>query len=217
MTHEFKTPISTIAVSTEVLKEPNIVNQPERLLNYASIIEKENVRLKNQVERVLQMARLDKEDVDLKKEKACVHDLLEEAIGNSHVMLVEKQGVITTSWQALKSEIMADRLHLTNVFTNMIDNAIKYCSVSPAISIQTENHSNGIIIEIRDNGIGISAENQRRIFQKFFRVSTGNVHDVKGFGLGLSYVKRMVESHGGNVQVRSTPGNGSAFSIFFPI
>lgn len=217
MTHEFKTPISTIAVSTEVLKDPNIVHQPERLMNYATIIEKENLRLKNQVERVLQMARLDKEDVGLKKEGTSVHLLLDEAIRNSAVSLREKQGEIITSWKAIKQEIQADKLHLTNVFANLIDNAIKYCGGKPEIIIQTINQSNGIMIEVQDNGIGISAENQRRVFQKFYRVSTGNVHDVKGFGLGLSYVKIMVEAHGGSIHLKSELGKGSTFSIFFPV
>lgn len=217
MTHEFKTPISTIAVSTEVLKDPGIIKQPERLFNYATIIEKENTRLKNQVERVLQMARLDKEDIGLKKEGTCIHHLLEEAIRNSTLALRESQGEITTLLKAARSDIQADKLHITNVFANLIDNAIKYCSGRPEISIQTINRNDGIVIDIRDNGIGISAENQRRVFQKFFRVSTGNVHDVKGFGLGLSYVKTMVEAHGGSINLKSEPGRGSTFSIYFPI
>lgn len=217
MTHEFKTPISTIAVSTEVLKDPNIVNQPERLFSYASIIEKENTRLKNQVERVLQMARLDKEDIGLKKESTNIHHLLEEAIRNSTVALREKGGEVTTSLQASKPEVQVDKLHVTNTFSNLIDNAIKYCTGKPEIFIQTLNRNNGIVIEIQDNGIGISTENQKRVFQKFFRVSTGNVHDVKGFGLGLSYVKTIVEAHGGSIDLKSEPGKGSKFSIYFPV
>jgi two-component system phosphate regulon sensor histidine kinase PhoR len=217
MTHEFKTPISTIAVSTEVLKDPSIITQPERLRNYAMIIEKENTRLKQQVERVLQMARLDKEDLGLKKERTDVHQIIQEAIRNASVAMVERQGKVTLSFSAGQCEVMADKLHLTNVFNNLIDNALKYCKEIPLIDIRTQNRSNELVIEVKDNGIGISAENQKRIFQKFYRVHTGNVHDVKGFGLGLSYVKTIVQAHGGTISVNSELSGGSTFTVFFPL
>lgn len=217
MTHEFKTPISTIAVSTEVLKDPSIVTQPERLKNYAMIIEKENTRLKQQVERVLQMARLDKEDLGLKKERIDVHQIIQEAIRNASVAMSERQGKVTLSFSAGACEVMADKLHLTNVFNNLIDNALKYCKEIPIIDIHTRNKSNELVIEVKDNGIGISSENQKRIFQKFYRVHTGNVHDVKGFGLGLSYVKTIVQAHGGSISVNSELSNGSTFTVYFPL
>jgi two-component system phosphate regulon sensor histidine kinase PhoR len=216
MTHEFKTPISTIAVATEVLKDPAILNQPERLLNYSSIIEKENSRLKQQVERVLQVARLDKEDFGLKKEILDVHQIIQDAIKNTSMTLQEKQGRIVCDLSAIEREVPVDKLHLTNVIQNLIDNAIKYCKTIPEITIKTTNELKRLVIEVHDNGIGISAENQKRIFQKFFRVPTGNVHDVKGFGLGLSYVKTIVEVHGGNIKVESELGKGSVFRIYLP-
>jgi two-component system, OmpR family, phosphate regulon sensor histidine kinase PhoR len=217
MTHEFKTPISTIAVSTEVLKDPNIIHQPERLLNYTTIIEKENTRLKHQVERVLQMAQLDKDDIGLKKEVVDAHQIIQDAIKNTTLALQEKGGTISLVPSAAQHEFEADRLHLTNLFHNLIDNGIKYCKETPNITITTGNIGKNLIINVQDNGIGISPENQKRVFQKFFRVPTGNVHDVKGFGLGLSYVKSIVEAHKGNIRLESELGKGSMFRICFPL
>lgn len=216
MTHEFKTPISTIAVSTEVLKDPNIINQPERLLNYTSIIEKENTRLKQQVERVLQMARLDREDVGLKKELVDIHQIIEDAIRNTTTALHERQGTIECELKATRHVFEADKLHLTNVLYNLIDNAIKYCKTSPHIVIRTSDSQKNLLLEVEDNGIGISAEHQKRVFQKFFRVPTGNVHDVKGFGIGLNYVKSIIEAHKGNIKLESDLGKGCIFKIAIP-
>ena len=216
MTHEFKTPIATIAVSTEVLKDENIVNQPERLKNYAGIIEKENIRLKHQVERVLQMARLDKEDIGLKKESLDIHQIIEDSIHNYTMALEERKGILKSELAATLCRIQGDKFHLTSVLNNLIDNAIKYCREIPLITIRTFNRHNGCVIEVRDNGIGISAENQRRIFHKFYRVPTGNVHDVKGFGLGLSYAKTIIEAHGGEISVQSELGAGCSFQIYIP-
>lgn len=217
MTHEFKTPISTIAVSAEVLKDPNIVNQPERLLNYTSIIEKENLRLKQQVERVLQMARLDKEDMGLKKERVEMSQLIQDAIRNTSVALHEKRANIKEECNSDPCLLHVDKLHITNVLANLLDNAIKYCRVEPEITIKTIHHAKGVTVEVQDNGIGISSENHKRVFQKFFRVPTGNVHDVKGFGLGLSYVKTIIEAHGGTVSLQSEVGKGSLFRFFLPV
>jgi two-component system, OmpR family, phosphate regulon sensor histidine kinase PhoR len=216
MTHEFKTPISTIAVSTEVLKDPGIVHQPERLLNYANLIEKENTRLKHQVERVLQMARLDKEDIGLKKETVDVNTVLQDALRNSALTLQEKNGHVEVEPLATRNDLHIDKLHITNVLNNLLDNAVKYCKETPNIKIKTLNHSNGITFQVTDNGIGISSENHKRVFQKFYRVPTGNLHDVKGFGLGLSYVKTIVEAHGGYINLQSELGKGSCFTVFLP-
>lgn len=217
MTHEFKTPISTIAVSTEVLKDPNIIHQPERLRNYAGIIEKENSRLKHHVERVLQMARLDKENIELKKEPIDIHQLIHDAIGNVSLLVQEKNGRIKPDLQATAHELKGDKLHFTNVLNNLLDNAIKYCNTIPEISIRSYNQENKIVVEVKDNGLGILPENQKRIFQKFYRVPTGNVHDVKGFGLGLSYVKTIVEEHRGEIKLSSEIGKGSTFTLFIPL
>lgn len=216
MTHEFKTPIATIAVSAEVLKDANIVNQPERLRNYAGIIEKENIRLKQQVERVLQMARLDKEDIGLKKEQLDIHQIVQDSIRNYAMALEERKGTVRSELAATRCQVEGDKFHLTSVLNNLIDNAIKYCREIPSITIRTFNRNDGCIIEVRDNGIGISPENQRRIFQKFYRVPTGNVHDVKGFGLGLSYAKTIVEAHGGEISLQSELGMGCSFQIYIP-
>ncbi|MBL7861111.1 MAG: HAMP domain-containing histidine kinase [Cyclobacteriaceae bacterium] len=214
MTHEFKTPLSTIAISTAVLKDPNIVQTPERLLNYATIIENENQRLKQQVERVLQMARLEKEDIGLKKEIYDVHELIQEAAKNNSI---SSKATLSLSLQAKNSTVLADKLHLINVLFNLFDNAIKYNQQAPMISIYTYNVNGSIGINIQDNGIGIRPEDQRKIFYRFYRVPTGNLHDVKGFGLGLSYVKLIVEAHKGKISVSSEPGNGSCFSIVLPL
>jgi two-component system, OmpR family, phosphate regulon sensor histidine kinase PhoR len=216
MTHEFKTPISTIALSAEVLKDPGIVHQPERLLNYTTIIEKENSRLKQHVERVLQMARLDKEDIGLKKELVDVHQLINDAVRNNAHALQDKNGLVHLALNADHHQMEADKLHLTNVFNNLVDNAIKYCKATPEIHIRSENINSGLVITVTDNGIGISPENQKRVFQKFYRVPTGNVHDVKGFGLGLSYVKTVVEAHKGNIRLESELGQGCTFKVSLP-
>lgn len=217
MTHEFKTPISTIAVSTEVLKDPDIVRHPERLLNYTTIIEKENTRLRHQVERVLQMAKFDKDDIGLKKEKIDVHQIIRDAIQNTALSLREKNGEIHCDLKASSHIVEADRLHLTNVLYNLIDNAIKYCSGAPDIAITTTNVNGSLCISVRDNGLGIARENHRKVFQKFYRVPTGNVHDVKGFGLGLHYVMSVVKAHKGSIKLESELGKGSVFFIMLPL
>ncbi len=216
MTHEFKTPIATIAVSTEVLKDPAIISHPERLMNYAGIIEKENVRLKQQVERVLQMARLDKEYPRLKKEIVDIHQILQDAVRHHTMALEERKGIIHYELNATQTEVQADKFHLTSVFNNLLDNAIKYCKEIPHITIRTSNKNRGCLIEFIDNGIGIGRENQKRVFQKFYRVPTGNVHDVKGFGLGLSYTKTIVEAHNGEISLQSELGKGCSFQIYIP-
>jgi two-component system, OmpR family, phosphate regulon sensor histidine kinase PhoR len=217
MTHEFKTPISTIAISTEVLKDPKILSAPERLLNYTTIIQNENNRLKQQVERVLQMARLDKEEVDLKKENLDIHEIIQEAVKNISLNLSSKQGEIELKLEANPSQVYADKLHLTNVFFNLLDNGIKYCVQDPHLVIQTRNNREGLLeISVTDNGIGISADNQKKVFHKFYRVPTGNVHDVKGFGIGLNYVKLVMAAHKGKISLTSEPGKGSTFTLFIP-
>jgi two-component system phosphate regulon sensor histidine kinase PhoR len=216
MTHEFKTPLSTISISSEVLRDPKIVNTPDRLLNYATIIENETNRLKQHVERVLQMARLEKSDVALKKEQIDAHELIRDAVQNSSVLLQEKNGTIELYLNAQHSLINVDKLHFTNVLFNLIDNAIKYNRASPKLEITTGNVNGDVFIDVKDNGIGISEENQRKIFHQFYRVPTGNLHDVKGFGLGLNYVKRMVEALRGKISVKSNLNEGSTFKIILP-
>jgi len=215
MTHEFKTPISTIAISTQVLKDPGIVQFPERLLNYATIIENENHRLKQQVERVLQMARSEKEDLGLKKETLDFHDLIREAVNNKSFQTAPVS--MQLKLEATPSLVYVDKLHLVNVIYNLLDNAIKYNNTNPQIQITTRVQNKMFQIEIQDNGIGIHKDNLKKIFNRFYRVPTGNRHDVKGFGLGLSYVKRIIEAHLGKITVASQPGEGSLFTIQLPL
>ena len=216
MTHEFKTPISTIAISAEVLKNPSIIHTPERLLNYVTIIQNENHRLQQQVERVLQMARSDKEDIGLKKEQVDIHELICEAVKNITPSLQSKNGKINLDLNAMHTRVSVDRLHFTNVFYNLLDNAIKYNHSSPEILIRTQAHNKLLSISVSDNGIGISVENHKKVFHKFYRVPTGNIHDVKGFGIGLNYVKLIVKKHEGKVSLHSELGKGSTFTIDIP-
>ncbi len=217
MTHEFKTPISTIAISSEVLKNPSIVNEPDRLLKYATVIQHESNRLKQQVDRVLQMARLDEQKIELNKESLNGNELIENAVLHCSLSIQEKGGKINLDLKADQNVIFADRLHITNVIYNMIDNAIKYNKQSPEITIRTYNEKAHYCIEIQDNGIGITSDNYKKIFHRFYRVPTGNVHDVKGFGLGLNYVKLIVEAHRGTINLESTLHQGSIFKISLPI
>ncbi|HCR54794.1 MAG TPA: two-component sensor histidine kinase [Cytophagales bacterium] len=217
MTHEFKTPISTIAISSEVLKDPSIVREPDRLLKYASVIEQESNRLKHQVERVLQMAQLDEKKIELQKESIDGHELIQNAIHNYSVALDKHNGDVMIKLEATQFKLNGDKFHLTNVINNLIDNAIKYNSNLPQIAIRTYNKKELLCVEIEDNGIGIAPENYQKIFERFYRIPTGNVHDVKGFGLGLNYVKLIVEAHKGSISVESELGKGTIFKISLPI
>lgn len=217
MTHEFKTPIATIAISADVLKSPDTARSPERLLNYATIIQNENNRLRQHVERVLQMARLDKEDVALKKENVSLHEIIEESVKNISPALQSANGKIELHLNAASHVVSGDKLHLTNVLFNLIDNAIKYSRSSPSVHISTRNVNGHIVIDVEDNGIGISPDHQKKVFHKFYRVPTGNIHDVKGFGIGLNYVRLIVVAHKGKISLVSEPGKGSIFTLNLPV
>lgn len=217
MTHEFKTPLATIKISSEVLKNPNIINNPERLLNYATIINNETLHLTNQVERVLQMAKSGKDTISLNKEDFELAPNLEEIIDKTYKPLIRSRGGDIQLEVEDGLMIHADKLHFKNVVVNLLDNAIKYCREIPQIIIKASRHENHIKITIRDNGIGMSPENVKHIFDKFYRIPTGNLHDVKGFGLGLNYVKLIIKQHGGNIKVHSELDKGSEFCIFIPL
>jgi len=217
MTHEFKTPISTIALATEALQDHSVVQSPGVRERYLKIIDTENQRLSRQVEKVLQIASLEKEDFELKIEKVDVHKTIEKALQNIALQVEKKGGSITTDFRASEVLIPADEHHLTNIIYNLLDNANKYTTKPPQISITTsDDPGRGIWIRIIDNGIGMTKDVVSRIFDKFYRKPTGNLHDVKGFGLGLSYVKTLVEAHGGIIDVKSAIGKGSVFEIFLP-
>ena len=213
MTHEFKTPISTIAISAQVLKDPKIANNPERLLNYANIIDQENQRLKQQVERVLQMAELDKGEIGLKNEDLDIHKLTTEVVAGRRIGM---EGTIELNLTAETFVVKGDSLHLSNVLGNLIDNAIKYNQNVPHIKVTTKNTEGYLELSVQDNGIGIASSEKEKIFDKFYRVPTGNIHNAKGFGLGLSYVKGIVEKHHGRISVQSIQGSGSTFRIILP-
>ncbi|MFL5765066.1 MAG: sensor histidine kinase [Bacteroidia bacterium] len=216
MTHEFKTPISTISLAVEVLNDKSVEKSPDRVTNYVKMIGDENKRLSLLVENILQTAILDKGQFKLKIQSIDIHNLLEQTFTNIKLQVENKEGQITAELNAEQPVVNADRVHVTNILFNLIDNALKYSNERPEIKVTTENDEKGVYISVQDNGIGISKENQKRIFDTMYRVPTGNIHNVKGFGLGLSYVKAVVEKHGGSVKVESEPGKGSMFTIFLP-
>ena len=216
MTHEIKTPISTISLACEALGEEDVKKNELLSDNYLGVINYENKRLGGIAEKILQAATLETGDFKLKKEEVDIHQIIDHVINTIGIHVEVKDGKIIKDFGAIKSVISADREHIASVITNLIDNANKYSSIKPEIGIITKNVSNGIEIRITDNGIGISRESQKKIFDKLYRVPTGNIHNVKGFGLGLSYVKAIVEWHGGKVSVESELKKGSSFIVFLP-
>lgn len=216
MTHEFKTPISTISLASEMLLKPSVTESSDKVNKYANIIYDENSRLKSQVEQVLQIAVLDKGTFSLKKSEINIHEIVELAIDNFEMLIKQREGNVTKHLNATHFNINADPIHITNIIHNLIDNANKYSPEKPDISVSTWNENNGIVVSVQDKGIGISHENQRHVFKKFYRVHTGNIHDVKGFGLGLYYVKTIVEAHSGTIRLFSEIKKGTRFEIFIP-
>lgn len=217
MTHELKTPISTISLASQMLKD-NSVNNSEVMINsIANIITEESTRLTNQIEKVLQMAVFTESRLKLKQKNININSLIAELSSRFSLKVEDKKGSISIDLSAKSDLVYVDEVHISNVITNLLDNAVKYCETEPHIKIITKNRNDYFIIYVHDNGIGISKKEQKLIFERFYRVSTGNVHDVKGFGLGLSYVKKIIEHQGGSVDVESTVGKGSTFKIFLPL
>ncbi len=217
MTHEFKTPIATISLAVDSIRNPKTISDPEKFDYFTRIIREENRRMNSQVERVLQMAQLDKEDLELKRESVDMHELINKAIDQIQLQVDSKKGTIKANLLAVQSHVTGDPVHLLNIVFNLLDNANKYSPESPEIKVETHSSMEGLFIRISDRGIGMSREMQSRIFEKFFRVPTGNVHNVKGFGLGLSYVDVMLKKHHGTIRVDSEPGKGSTFEIYLPL
>ncbi len=217
MTHEFKTPIATISLASDSIVNDRVLNNADKVKRFIGIIKQENKRLLNQVEKVLQMAKLDNRDLKLNKIDFDIHDVIRDVVTHGQLQVASKGGIIESDLKADISKLVADRNHISNVLHNLIDNANKYSKEIPKITILTKNLNNGIEIIVKDNGIGISKDARKHVFDRFYRVHTGDVHDVKGFGLGLSYVKVIVEAHKGTVAVESELGKGSSFIIWLPL
>lgn len=216
MTHEFKTPISTVSLAVEALQDPDLFGEQVLRKRYLNIIKDENIRLGKQVEQVLQAAALEKNDFNLKIEKVDLQAIIEATKKHFELLVENRGGTLTTEYSLLTGRLEVDVFHLNNILNNLLDNATKYSKDAPIIKITVEETETNFILSISDRGIGISKEAQKKIFDKFYRVPTGNLHDVKGFGLGLSYVKTMIEAHKGTIMLKSEPGQGSVFTINLP-
>jgi two-component system phosphate regulon sensor histidine kinase PhoR len=217
MTHEFKTPISTISLACQALSDDDIEKSQDLYDAYISIIKDENDRLGAMAEKILQTAIIDKGELKLKNEWLNIHDVIHELIKSNEIKIHQKGGELSLNLEAHHHIVNADKVHITNLIYNLIDNALKYTEAKPKIKISTKNDGDCLLISIKDNGIGISKTNQKKIFDKLFRVPTGNVHNVKGFGLGLSYVKAVVDKHKGSIKVESQLNKGTTFFVHLPM
>ncbi len=219
MTHEFKTPIATISLAVDALKNEKVLNDRTKLNYFSGIIKEENQRMNKQVETILKASQFEKQEADIELKPLSVHGIIEDVVDNFQLQLHDKNGDAVLDLRATKDMIQGDEVHFTNLVNNLIDNAVKYSKDNEPIllKISTANVGKKIVIRFEDNGIGISRDTQKRIFEKFYRAHTGNLHNVKGFGLGLNYVKSVTDSHNGTVKVESTLGKGSIFTVEFPL
>lgn len=216
MTHEFKTPIATISVATDSILNEKVVTDPEKIRYFAGMIKKENNRMNRQVEDILTISRLDQKDFEFRWEIVDVHELIKDAVNGIWIQCEKREGKIQLELNVENSEIITDKIHGTNVFYNLLDNAIKYSVNPPDIKITTTKNNRGVLVAVEDKGIGMTKGVQSKIFERFYRQTTGNIHNVKGFGLGLNYVKAVLEANRGNITVQSEPGKGSRFEVFLP-
>jgi two-component system phosphate regulon sensor histidine kinase PhoR len=217
MTHEFKTPIATINLALDAIKNPKIIDDKEKVFKYLQMIRDENKRMHAQVENVLRISKLEKKELDIDKESSNVEEVVIDAIEHVNLILEDREGQITTHFDATRTTVLMNDVHFTNVIVNVLENAIKYSPEVPDIDVYTENIKDMILIKVQDKGLGMSKIAQKRVFEKFYREHTGNIHNVKGHGLGLAYVKRIVEDHNGQVYVESDKGKGSTFIIKLPL
>lgn len=216
MTHELKTPLATISLAIDAIRNEKVMSKPEKIQYFSGIIKEENKRMNKQVESILQSALLEKDEIALKLQATDVHHVIENTANNLQLQLAAKNGSVSLQLDAINPVIMADDVHFSNLIFNLMDNAIKYSNDQLEIRIQTYNTRKSLFIVIADNGIGMSRDTISRIFEKFYRAHTGNVHNVKGFGLGLTYVKAIVDAHKGKIKVESVVGKGSKFTLEFP-
>ncbi|WP_034057876.1 sensor histidine kinase [Lacinutrix jangbogonensis] len=217
MTHEFKTPIATINLALDSIKNPKVIDDKEKVKRYLQMIREENKRMHAQVENVLRISKLEKNELNISKEGIDLHDLIQDAISHIELIVEDRQGHIETDLKATKSSVLANETHFINVLVNILDNAVKYSPEAPEITIETVNVGNNILVNIKDEGSGMSKAAVKRVFEKFYREHTGNIHNVKGHGLGLAYVKRIIEDHSGHISVTSEKEKGSTFTIKLPL
>ncbi|RAJ74016.1 two-component system phosphate regulon sensor histidine kinase PhoR [Chitinophaga dinghuensis] len=216
MTHELKTPLATISLAIDAIGNEKVMDNKDKIRYFSGIIKEENKRMNKQVETILQSALLEKDEIGLKLQAMDVHAVIQNTVDNLQLQLANKNGIVDLQLNAVNPVIMADDVHFSNVVFNLLDNAIKYSKENLEVTINTYNTRKSLFIIITDNGIGMSKDTISRIFEKFYRAHTGNVHNVKGFGLGLSYVKAIVDAHHGKIKVESVVGKGSKFTLEFP-
>lgn len=216
MTHEFKTPIATISLAADTITNPKVINDENSVRHFIGMIKKENSRMNKKVETILQIASLDKKEIEFKFEDVSIHTIIEHTVETIEIQVQQRNGKITLHLDAAQPVIYGDAEHLTNLVNNLLDNAIKYSPESPEINVSTRNVDKGVVFSVEDRGIGMTKAVQSKIFERFYRQSSGNVHDVKGFGLGLNYSRAIIDAHKGNITVISEPGKGSCFEVFLP-
>jgi len=219
MTHEFKTPIATISLAVDALKNDRVTSDKEKMNYFSGIIKEENQRMNKQVEAILKASQFEKQEADIEMKPIAVHKIINQVVDNFQLQLGEKKGLAEFKLNAADDRILGDEVHFTNLISNLVDNAVKYSRFNAPVHlvISSVNHENKLSLRFSDNGIGMSKETQRRVFEKFYRAHTGNLHNVKGFGLGLSYVKSVTESHHGRIRLESVLGKGTTFYLDFPL
>ena len=217
MTHEFKTPLATISLAVDALRNEKVQANPEKLKYFSGIIKEENIRMNKHVETILQAALMDRQELKLNLSAVHMHQMLEQVLENYQLQLQDKNGVVERLFNAKNDLVQVDDMHFANLLSNVIDNAIKYSEDAILIKVSTHSTSKQLLIRIEDNGIGMSKETVKRIFEKFYRAHTGNLHNVKGFGLGMSYVKTVIDAHKAKIRVESIVGKGSSFTVEIPL
>lgn len=217
MTHELKTPLATISLAVDALNNEKVIHDVDKIRYYSGMIKEENRRMNKQVETILQAAKLEKQDINLNLQMLNAHAAITKVANNLVLQIQERSGELRLNLHAVNANVMVDEMHFSNIIFNLLDNAIKYSREKPLIEISTEVVNDMLAIKVKDNGIGMSKDTAKRVFEKFYRAHTGNIHNVKGFGLGLSYVKTMVEAQNGSIRVDSIMGKGSTFTLMMPL